>query len=128
MLSKVITLSTLLAGALLALIFTSVPLSTTSVGIILAVFFLLYIVLLGLMTWGGYALGWVLARSTKTLSLRKPIRPISLQHSYYLSSMLAFGPIMLLGMNTVSAVTIYDVMLVVLFLAIGIFYVQKRVG
>ncbi len=128
MLSKVITLCTLLASALLAGIITSVPLSTSSVGTILAVFFLLYIILVGVMAGGGYALGWAAARISKSLAFRRPIHAISLQHSYYLSSVLAFGPIMLLGMNTVSKVTIYDVLLIALFLAIGVFYVQKRAG
>lgn len=128
MLAKVIALSTLLAGVLLAIIVTSIPLSTSSVGTILAVFFLLYIVLVGLMAWGGYVLGLVASRMSKSLSLRRPIHAVSLQHSYYLSSVLAFGPIMLLGMNTVSKITIYDIFLIGLFLAIGVFYIQKRAG
>jgi 4-hydroxybenzoate polyprenyltransferase len=128
MLAKVITLGTLIAATLLATIFTSVSLSSSSVGIILAVFFLLYVVLVGAMAWGGYVLNRLVVRFSQGITLRKPAQRISLQHAYYLSSVLALGPIILLGMNTVAKVGIYDIILVLLFVSIGLFYVQKRVN
>lgn len=127
MLAKAITLGTLIAGTLLAIVLTTVPLSAGPVGI-LAVFFLLYVCLVGLFAWSAYGANRLIRFVLKSMSFRKPVQKITLLHSYYLASILALGPVMLLGMNTVSKVGLYDALLVLLFLAIGVFYVQKRVN
>ena len=125
MLAKVITLGTFIAAGLLAAVLTLIPLSSGPVGI-LAVFFLLYVIMVGTLAWGWYGLNWLLRKLMRSTSSRRPIQPMTLQHSYYLASVIALGPVMLLGMNTVSKVGLTDIALITLFVTIGIFYVQKR--
>jgi len=127
MLAKAITIGTIIAGIGLAFVLHSVPLATGPVGI-LAVFFLLYVVFVGVLAWGGYAIGWVIEKLARQMTVRRPLARVSLLHSYYLASVVALGPIILLGINTVSRVGLYEFGLVALFVSIGIFYVQKRLN
>ena len=126
MFGKVITFVTLLAAVLLLVLLQSTtPTSAGPVGI-LAVFFLYYVILLGLCTWLLRAGSVVLARLTRPLTVKKPIHPLSFSKSYYLSSFIALGPVMLLGMGSVGHMGFYEILLVVAFVAIGIFYVARR--
>lgn len=125
MLAKVITLGTAIAGTLLVIIMNTVQPSSGPVGI-LAVFFLLYVFLLGVIAWLAYLSGWLVSKVSRNMHLRKPVERISLLHGYYLASILALGPVILIGMNTVSQIGAYDIFLVGLFVTIGVFYIQKR--
>ena len=66
----------------------------------------------------------ILVSSGMTLS--KPIRPMEFRRAYYFSSVLAAAPVMLIGLQSVQSVGIYEVMLVVLFEITACIYVSKR--
>lgn len=51
---------------------------------------------------------------------------IGVRKAYYIASTLAFGPVMLLALQSVRQLTITDVLLVIMFLALGCFYVIKK--
>lgn len=51
---------------------------------------------------------------------------IGVRKSYYIASVLAFGPVLLLAMQSVGQLQLRDVVLTVAFLSIAIFYVVKR--
>ena len=51
---------------------------------------------------------------------------IGVRKSYYIASVLAFGPVLLLAMQSVGQLQLRDVILTVVFLGIAIFYVIKR--
>ncbi len=93
---------------------------------ILAVFFCLYLVLCGgfmAILWGGQRIA---ARLLKPVLVRRPIVPMSMHKAYYFASILALGPVMLLGMQSVGGVDVYGVSLVGLFMVIGCIYIAKR--
>lgn len=68
----------------------------------------------------------------KRLSVRYPkLRdtipsPLSLRRSYYTASVLAFGPVLLLALNTVRQLRLQDIVLVIIFLVLAVFYIAKR--
>ena len=128
MLGRIITTSVVIAGILLIILLQNTnPSSIGPVGL-LAVFFLLYVIMLGAVTellWiGSKATSW-LGKRVVILS-RKPIQPLSLARSYYYSTVLALGPVMLLAMASIGSLGLYEVVLVGLFLAVGTLYISKR--
>lgn len=57
---------------------------------------------------------------------RRDGRPFHWQLAYYVASIVAFVPVLLLAMQSVSQLTLRDVGLVVLFAGLAVFYVVKR--
>ena len=49
-----------------------------------------------------------------------------LRHAYYYGSVIGLGPVMLVGMSSVGNVGFYESILVLVFVVIGVFYIQKR--
>jgi hypothetical protein len=126
MLGKVIALSTLAAAILLVtLLETTNPSSAGPIGL-LAVFFLLYVIVLGAMT----ELLWVGSRLFQTVgrrfTSRRPPGRLSLQRSYYFSTVLALGPVMALAMQSIGSFGLYETILIVVFLSVGTLYVARR--
>jgi hypothetical protein len=125
MLGRVVAISMVAAMVLLAVLLqTTTPASIGPLGI-LFVFILLYVSVLGVLTF----LLFVCSKATvKMLSMitKRVIRPLSLGRSYYYSSVLALAPVLFVGMQSVGKVSIYDVLLVVLFVVIACIYIAKR--
>ncbi len=126
MLGKIVTTSTLVATLLLfVLLQTTNPASVGPAGL-LAVFFLLYIVLVGVFTAMGWILNRMLVKVSRLVTVRKPLTTASVKKVYYLSSVLALGPIMVLAMKSIGSLGIYEIILVLVFLTIALLYVNKR--
>lgn len=126
MLGRIIVGSTVLAAVLLTVVLqTTSPSSIGPVGL-LAVFFLLYIVVLGCVTellfTGSKMLSWLASK----LMTRRPLQNLTVKRAYYFSSVLALVPIMMLAMQSIGSLGPYELLLVVIFMTIGIVYVAKR--
>lgn len=93
----------------------------------LVVFFLAYIfsasVLFIILHWG---VGFVtrLMSHSKRFNVRE--WSIGVRKAYYIASVLAFAPVLLLAMQSVGQLQIRDIVLMVAFVSIAIFYVLKR--
>jgi len=128
MLGRIIAASVIIAGILLVIMLqTTTPTTVGPVGL-LAVFFLLYVIALGVMTellWVGSKLLSGLGRRVVIMS-KKPIQPLTLARSYYYSTILALGPVILLAMASIGSLGIYETLLVILFMAVGTLYISKR--
>jgi hypothetical protein len=126
MLGKVIATSTVVATILLIVLLQTTNPSTVGPLGLLAVFFLLYVIMLGAVTellWVGSRL--VQAVGRKFTSKRPPGR-LSLQRSYYFSTVLALGPVMALAMVSIGSFGVYEIILIGLFLVVGTLYVSRR--
>lgn len=126
MLGRAIVLSSIVAAALLAIILqTTNPSMIGPVGL-LAVFFLLYVVILGVVIW----LLWVTSKSFafigRRLMTRRPPQSLSLSRAYYFSSVIALAPVMMLAMQSIGSLGLYEVILITIFLGVGILYITKR--
>ena len=55
------------------------------------------------------------------------MQPLSFRRSYYFSTVLAAAPVMLIGLQSVGSVGIYEFILVMLFVVIGCVYIAKRI-
>ena len=126
MLGKVIAASTAIAAIMLIILLQATSPSTVGPLGLLAVFFLLYVIVLGAVT----ELLWVGSRVVQTVGRRitskRPPGRLSLRRSYYFSSVLALGPVMALAMQSIGSFGIYEMLLITVFLAVGILYVSRR--
>lgn len=51
---------------------------------------------------------------------------MGVRKAYYIASAVAFGPVLLLALNSVRQLKLTDILLVGMFLALAIFYISKR--
>lgn len=127
MFSRLLTLVTLAALIAFSLLLQSTsPLEAGPVGI-LAVFFLLYVIAVGLITWLLYSAGQMYIWLGEIVRLQNAKNAtITVKKAYYYASVLAFAPVILLAFQSVGSVRIYEFGLVALFVGIGVFYIKKR--
>lgn len=129
MFGRILTVVTVVAAVLLLTFVNISSPSTTGPGGILAVFFLLYLVLVGLITWiiyGTNKLWSIVDARARSRRLVPANWPRSLLKSYYMASIVALAPIILIAIGSVGDVHWYELGLVAMLVTIGIFYVQKR--
>ena len=126
MLSRVIAISVVVAVLVLVSILHITQPSTVGPMGILIVFVAMYVSVLGLLTFLLFSLSKLISKVSSSFTVKKPIRPLSLSRSYYFSSVIALAPVMLIGMQSVGEVEIYDVLLIALFVVIACIYISKR--
>lgn len=113
------------AGALLVLLLqTTTPSTIPPIGI-LAFFVLFYTLVLVGLTYFLLGLGLILGWLGRQLSWRRSFK-LSLRRAYLYASVLAFAPVILVGMNSVGTTGVLDSFLVAVFEIIACFYVWRR--
>lgn len=126
MLKRIVGISTVVSALLLFLLLqTTTPSTVGPVGL-LAVFFLLYISLVGLVA----GLAWIFTNGIvavgKMLAVRRPMSRPKFKQIYYYASVIALAPVMMLAMKSIGSLGLYEVILVLLFIGIALLYVSKR--
>lgn len=94
---------------------------------ILAVFVLLYIITLSLFSYLIFFASNIMSRVRVHFGL-KGIEGWTFIKCYLFGSVVAIGPIVILGISSLGSVSIYEIILVVLFLVISCFFVSKKVN
>lgn len=126
MFGKIVLITGLVsAGLLLVLLNVTTP-STSGAVVILAVFLLGYVVMLSLVTFLIWGMSRVVVRLGSGLYRRGTIEEMSMRKSYYYASVIALGPVILVGLQSVGGVSIYEVGLVGLFVVFGCVYIARR--
>ena len=126
MLGKIIIFSVVVATiALIVLLTTTEPAVIGPVGI-LAIFVLMYVSALGVVTFLLYGGSRVVGKIASSFTVKKPIAPMNLRRAYYFSSVIALAPVMIIGMQSVGGVGIYELLLIGLFELIACIYIAKR--
>jgi len=121
MLGKVLALSTLCAFVVLSALFQSTsPPSIHPLGI-LFVFLLIYVLVLGVLTFLLYGIILLISRVRKKADVY-----ISFRRTYLFASVLALGPIMVIGMSSIGRMGIYEFLLITAFEAVACFYVARQ--
>lgn len=126
MLGRVLAASIGLSVVFLVVLFeTTTPATIGPVGILL-VFILMYVSVLGVLTFLLFLGGKATLRIGTFMTLKRPIHTLTLRRSYYYSSVIALAPVLFIGMQSVGEVSVYDICLVVLFVGIACVYIAKR--
>lgn len=95
---------------------------------VLVVFILLYLSVLGALTFLLVGANKCIVGLASRTVARHPVSQMSLRRAYYFSSVLALGPVMIIGMQSVGETGIYELSLVTFFLVIACVYIAKRTG
>lgn len=123
----VYTMPLWLFSILLYLMNTTDPVSAGPGGILLT-FVIIYLIvaslLFTLLHWGVRAVSSQLAKRRTRITLRS--YKMGVRKAYYIASAVAFGPVLLLALNSVRQLNVTDIILVSLFLGLAIFYITKR--
>ena len=128
MIKLLITIVTFFSICLLAVLLNvTTPLTAGPFGILI-IFIFAYVSLVGIFAYLLRATSLVIARISATLAPRKPIEELTFRRSYYYSTVVASGPIMLIGLSSVGSISVYEILLVIIFIIIGCLYVSKRIN
>ncbi len=127
MLEKIVAITTIISLCLLAVLLTVTAPTTVGPFGILIVFILGYTSSLGVMTYFLYAVSRIVAHLGSAFTVKKPIAPLSFKKAYYYSTVIAAVPIMLIGLQSVGSIGLYEFGLVLLFAVIGCVYITKRI-
>jgi hypothetical protein len=128
MFGKVLFIGTVVAAAaLISLLNITTPTTAGPLGV-LAIFILSYIVAFGCTTFLIHGVSRIVASVTTGSVLRRPFHVIGMKHSYYFGSLVGLAPILLLGMQSVGGVGLYELLLVGVFVVIGCVYISKRIS
>jgi hypothetical protein len=127
MLQRVIAIITLVSLCLLSLmLMTTTPASAGPFGLLL-IFISAYLTSLGLVSFFLYGISRIIVYASAGFTMRRPMQVMSFRRAYYYSTVLAAAPVMLVGLQSVGSVGIYEFLLVVLFEVIGCVYITKRI-
>jgi hypothetical protein len=126
MVHKILAVGLFGSVALLAIICQySTPATIGPMGI-LVVFILMYVAALCVLTFLIYGLNILIVKITSTMIMGRPVQRLSLRRAYYFASVIALAPVMVIGMQSVGSVGLYELLLVVFFLVIACVYIAKR--
>lgn len=127
MLQRAILLITLVSLCLLsAMLVTTTPASAGPFGLLL-IFISAYLAFLGLISFFLYGVSRIIIYVTAGFSLRRPVKQLSFRRAYFFSTILAAAPVMLIGLQSVGSIGVYEVILVLVFEVIGCVYIAKRI-
>ena len=127
MMKKIIPVSTIASLCLLIILLNvTTPASAGPFGI-LAIFIFAYLLFIGLITYFIYLFSRIASHLAKAFAIKRPLESLSLKRSYYLSTIIASAPIMLIALQSVGAGSIYGFILVLIFVVIGCLYISKRI-
>lgn len=128
MLKRIVATITIASIAMLIyLINTTTPTTIGPLGI-LFVFILIYLSVLGTVSYFIHGVLWVMNFATRESNSRVATKKISFRRAYYFASIIALAPVMLLGAQSIGRSSLYDIFLVLLFEVIALLYVSKRAG
>ena len=126
MLGKVLIIMSALSAAVLFLVVnTTTPKSAGAIGV-LGVFVLGYIVMLGCMSFAIYGMSKAAAGVVNRIAVRRPVFPLSLKKSYYYASVIALAPVIIISLQSVGSVGLYELVLILLLIGMGCLYVARR--
>lgn len=114
--------SALMLGVLL---FTTTPSSTGPLGI-LGFFVFMYLTALGVLTFLFWSLSLFASRILSARRTRLKMRNTTFRGAYYYASVVALVPVMLIAIQSVGEVGVYQVLLMSFFVVIAWIYVTNR--
>jgi hypothetical protein len=127
MLQRTIATITLASLCLLSLMLVLTTPATAGPFGLLVIFISAYLTSLGLISFFLYGVSRIVGYVARGFAARKPLQPLSFRRAYYYSTVLGAVPVMLIGLQSVGAVGVYEVILVLIFAVIGCVYITKRI-
>lgn len=126
MLGRVIASISVISTALLFILLRMTAPATIGPLGILFVFILMYLSVLGVVTFAILMINRVVIRTSSYPKNGPNDQPMTTRRAYYFASVIALAPVIIVGMQSVGEIGVYDLLLVILFVVIGCIYIAKR--
>lgn len=126
MLGRILTISLIAATMILLIVLQTTTPSTIGPLGILIVFILMYVSVLSVLTFLLFGMSKMVSRISASFTVTKPVYALSFRRAYYFSSILALAPVMIIGMQSVGEIGIYEIVLIGLFIIISCVYIAKK--
>lgn len=127
MLQRIIaTLSLASLCVLSAMLTFTTPASAGPFGL-LVIFICAYLTFIGLISFFLYGMSKLIVALTANMAVRKPLTALSFRRAYYFSTVLAAAPVMIIGLQSVRAINVYELLLVIAFEVVACLYVSRRI-
>lgn len=126
MLPRLIATIALVSLVVLSLMLTFTSPATAGPFGLLVIFVTAYLTFVGLISFFLFGINRLIVMVSSGMTLRKPMQKMEFRRAYYFSTVLAAAPVMLIGLQSVRSIGIYEVLLVVIFEVVACLYVSKR--
>lgn len=126
MLSKLLLFIGLASAGLLFIILNITTPATAGAFGILAVFLLGYIATVVVVTFALLFIEKIIRKLAGEMKTARVQTHLTLKRAYYYASVIALAPVIFVSLQSVGGVGIYEVILVLFFVALGCVYITKR--
>lgn len=127
MFKKIFFTAMLMCFLLLCVIFAKTTPQTAGPYLMLLVFFCIYICSVGLFLLVINAIKKIMSFFLRLISKNRPIDNIKDNKKiYYYSSILGFIPVFLLSFKSIGTISIYEIILILIFVILGCTYIAKN--
>ena len=93
---------------------------------LLVIFISAYLTFVGLISFFLFGMNRLISMVTSGMTLRKPYPKVAFKRAYYFSTVLAAAPVMLIGLQSVQTIGVYEFLLVLIFEVVACLYISRR--
>jgi uncharacterized membrane protein len=127
MLQRIIATISLASLCLLSAMLTfTTPASAGPLGL-LVIFISAYLAFIGLVSFFLFGISKLISSISASMTVAKPIQQMNFKRAYYFSTVLAAAPVMLIAMQSVRSIDVYQLGLVIVFEVVACLYVSRRI-
>jgi hypothetical protein len=112
--------------ALTALLTFTTPASAGPFGLLM-IFISAYLTFIGFISFFLFGISKLITALSAGMSLRKPLTTMDFKRAYYFSTVLAAAPVMLIALQSVRSIDVYELALVIIFEVVACLYVSRRI-
>lgn len=126
MLPRIIATLSLASLCVLSLMLTFTSPATAGPFGLLVIFITAYLTFVGLISFFLFGINRLVIMVSSGMTIQKPLRAMDFKRAYYYSTVLAAAPVMLIGLQSVQSIGIYEIILVLIFEVVACLYVSRR--
>lgn len=126
MLPRILATITLASLCVLSLMLTFTSPATAGPFGLLVIFITAYLTFVGLISFFLFGINRLIVMVSAGMTVRKPLGQMQFKRAYYFSTVLAAAPVMLIGLQSVRSIGIYEIALVIIFEIVACLYVSKQ--
>ncbi len=93
---------------------------------LLVIFLAAYLTFVGMISFFLFGMQRLVVMVSSGVTRRKPLKQMPFRRAYYFSTVLAAAPVMLIGLQSVRSVGVYELALVIVFEIVACVYVSRR--
>lgn len=126
MLPRIVATISLASLCVLSLMLTFTSPATAGPFGLLVIFITAYLTFVGVISFFLFGINRLIIMISSGMTVRKPLQPMQFKRAYYFSTVLAAAPVMLIGLQSVQSIGVYEVILVIIFEVVACLYITKR--